>query len=45
MKNWFWEQSFLCLIWKRGTPVSRGKTEKGETGKRDYRHRSRIGCV
>jgi hypothetical protein len=25
--------------------VSRGKTGEGETGKRDYRHRARTGCV
>src|SRR5215217_6392386 len=25
--------------------VSRGKTGEGDTGKRDYRHRARIGCV
>ena len=25
--------------------VSRGKTGEADTGKRDYRHRSRIGCV
>jgi len=25
--------------------VSKGKTREGETGKRDYRYRARIGCV
>ena len=35
----------LCPNMEPRCRVSRGKTGEGETGKRDYRHRSQTGCV
>ena len=35
----------LCPHMEPRCRVSRGKTGEGETGKRDYRHRSQTGCV
>jgi hypothetical protein len=32
-KNWFWEQSFLCLIWNHSPTRREAKPEEGVPGR------------